>query len=618
MRSFSYYFWPLISALLVLSISVYSEQKQEGSEQIIAVAANRPDAQIMILKIPGPRGSILDRHGRALATSVVKQQVVVNFPSKGFKDDQAVLNWVQELRDSLPESLPQLKIKDSEILNHYEFRRWVPMAISNYLDNEQAWQIEAGLSPSLSLNSVYVRIYPEGELAAHIIGYLGIKEKPAKKAIEIGDLKWELHEGRAGWEKIYEDELAGQEGWEKIITNEQGEIIYHEVLKAPSIGGVVRATLDLDLQRAAEFALTKLSKRGALVVIDIQTGEIVAMASNPSYDPNIFLPKVEYDDYQALINSKDKPLYARAYQAAYPPASVFKAVVALDALEKGFIDETTLIDGPPSMEIGGREFKNWNKKPEGEINVIDAIKRSCNTWFFELAMYMESRSFINLAKLLGLGENNNLALLGETSGKLPTIKYEAPAQSANLSIGQGDILTSPLQMARMMAGIARGVSLPKLQLIQQVVTNQGTVVEQMVVGHSTPLPLGFKSVVTVHEGLSQVVNDSRGTGKKAAVSYAKVSGKTGTAQWGDVNKKQYLAWFAGFMPSEKPKYAFAAIYEGEEGQTIGGGTYAAPIVKEFFEQAKPYLEPIIEQWSPRKSIKQKSEVTEDDEESAIE
>ena len=141
MRSFSYYFWPLISALLVLSISVYSEQKQEGSEQIIAVAANRPDAQIMILKIPGPRGSILDRHGRALATSVVKQQVVVNFPSKGFKDDQAVLNWVQELRDSLPESLPQLKIKDSEILNHYEFRRWVPMAISNYLDNLK-WTFE--------------------------------------------------------------------------------------------------------------------------------------------------------------------------------------------------------------------------------------------------------------------------------------------------------------------------------------------------------------------------------------------------------------------------------------------------------------------------------------------
>ncbi len=614
MRIFIYQLWVLGLGLLVLNTWGYAQQEEDKTEQIIAVAQNRPDAQIMILKIPGPRGSIVDRHGRALATTEIKQQVVIHFPAKNFGSDEALLNWVKELKASLPESIPELELKDSEILDHYEYRRWVPLAVSGYLENEQAWQLEAGLSPSLGLNSVYVRVYPEGELASHMIGYLGVKEKPAKKAIEIGDLKWELHEGRAGWEKIYEEELAGQEGWEKIIANEQGEIIYHEMLKSPAIGGIVRTTLDLDLQRAAESALRKLTKRGALVVIDIETGEIVAMASNPNYDPNIFLPKVKYNDYQALLDSEDKPLIARAYQSAYPPASVFKAVVALSALEKGFIDESTLIDGPPSMEIGGREFKNWNKKPEGEINVIDAIKRSCNTWFYELAIYMQSRSFINLAKLLGLGEKNNLALLSETSGKLPDIKYEVPAQSANLSIGQGDLLTSPLQMARMMAGIARGVSLPKLHIIQQVVTNEGQVVEQMVFGESTPLPLGFKAVVTVHEGLDQVVNDSRGTGKRAAVSYARISGKTGTAQWGNVDKKQYLAWFGGFMPTEKPKYAFAAIYEGEEGQTIGGGTYAAPIIKEFFEQAQPYVEPILEQWLPKKVMPQASDSAENQDE----
>ena len=570
----------------------------EGDDSIIATAANRPDAQIMILKVPGPRGSIVDRNGKALATSVVKQQVVVNFPAKSFKGEQNMLDWVRRLQASLPEGLATLNVEDSQIKNHYEYRRWVPLAISGYLSDEEAWEIEGSLSPSLSLNSVYVRVYPEGDLAAHMIGYLGIKEKPAKRAIEIGDLKWELHEGRAGWEKIYEEELAGKSGWEKIITNENGKIIFHEVLKTPAIGGVVRTTLDLDLQRAAESALKKLSKKGALVIIDIQTGEVVAMASNPSYDPNLFLPKIKYEAYQELLNSKDKPLYARSYQAAYPPASVFKAVVALAGLQLGFIDEGTLIDGPPSLEIGGREFKNWNKKPEGEINVIDALKRSCNTWFFELAIYMKSKPFMNLAKHLGLGEKSDLALLGETAGKLPNLDYEAPAQSANLSIGQGDLLTSPLQVARMMAGIARGMTLPKLQLIQQVVTSDGNVVEQGVLGGDTPLPLGFKSVVTVHKGLDSVVNDSRGTGKKAAVSYARVSGKTGTAQWGNLSKKQNLAWFAGFMPSNKPKYAFAAIYEGDEGEVIGGGSFAAPIVKEFFEQAKPYIEPILQEWLP--------------------
>ena len=343
-------------------------------------------------------------------------------------------------------------------------------------------------------------------------------------------------------------------------------------------------------------------------MIDVVTGEVLVMASRPSFDLNSFIPGINETDFKALEDDVSQPLFGRAFQSAYPPASSYKPVVALAALNNGKVTATSEIYCPAAITIGRTVFNNWSKTPEGSINVKRALARSCNTWFYQVGIDVGPSAFLGLSRRLGFGERTGLPLIGESPGLVPSdewmLKNEKrrilDGDTANLSIGQGSLLASPLQVAQAMAGIANGGALPKLQLIRQVQDTRGRVVQAAIPARKNWLGVDQKAVETVQDGMSDVVNGGGGTGQSAGLSYTTLCGKTGTAQWGPKAKNQRLAWFAGFLPRDNPRYSFAVLYEGRPGETVSGGRMAAPMVKKFFEGIKDDIKDTIA--PPKKAL----------------
>jgi penicillin-binding protein 2 len=326
------------------------------------------------------------------------------------------------------------------------------------------------------------------------------------------------------------------------------------------------------------------------------------MASRPTFDLNRFIPGISGEEFKALQDDPGTPLFGRAFQSAYPPASAYKPVVALAALDQGVVDENTLIDSPPYLRIGNHTFNNWTKVPEGAINVRRAIARSCNTWFYRVGIDTGASVFLNVSRRLGMGERSGLPLIGETPGLVPTnewmLKNEGrrilDGDTANMSIGQGSLLASPLQVAQMMAGIGNGATLPKLSLVSQVQDTRGRVVQATRPERKNWLGVDDSAVEVVREGMRDVVSQGYGTGRSGNLTYTTLAGKTGTAQWGPPRLNQRLAWFAGFLPHDNPRYAFAVLYEGKPGQKVSGGRMAAPMVRNFFEPLKDEIKEVIE------------------------
>ncbi len=570
---------------------------------------NRKDARAITLKIPAPRGQIVDRNGAPLAQNQVAYQVALQFRQFENADRDFVVNWARTRLDTLQTLVKNVTPKtDDELYNHYQDRRWLPLMVTGQIGEKEAHLLESKLTSGLVLNPLYRRYYPNGEVAAHIIGYSGSVGKLPTGPINFNEPLWEESEGRAGLEKIYNTQLTGEPGTMKLLFDENGNQLLKEEVKRPRPGGTLVTTLDLKWQLLAEKTLRNGCRRGAFVVVDVVTGEVLVMASRPSFDLNHFIPGISDTEFRALESDPAQPLFGRAFQSAYPPASSFKPVVALSALNNGVVTEDTLIDCPVAITIGRTVFNNWNKNPEGSINVKRALARSCNTWFYQVGIKTGPNAFLNLARTLGYGSRTDLPLIGETPGLVPDnawmLKNEKrrflDGDTANLSIGQGTLLASPLQVAQAMAGIGNGGVLPKLQLIRQVQDTRARVVQAPQPEKKKWLGIDPKAVQTVHEGMSDVVNSGGGTGASAQLSYTELCGKTGTAQWGPKDKNQRLAWFAGYLPKDNPRYSFAVLYEGKPGETVSGGRMAAPMVKQFFEGIKDDIKEVIA--PPKKAL----------------
>ena len=562
----------------------------------------RRDARTITLKIPAPRGLIVDRNGEVLAQNRVAYQVALQFSQFEHADRDFVVNWARTRLDSLQALVPNVVQKtDDELFDHYRQRRWLPLLVTGQLGEKEARELEPKLSSGLVLNPLYLRHYPHGELAAHVIGYTGVVGKLPVGPINFNEPLWEESEGRAGWEKLFDQQLTGDPGMKKLLFDENGNKLLEEQVKRPRPGGTLVTTLDLKWQKLAEATLRGGCRRGAFVVLDVVTGEVLVMASRPSFDLNLFIPGVSETDFKALNEDPSTPLYGRAFQSAYPPASSYKPIVALAALNNGVINEHTEIYCPAALAIGNAVFNNWTKTPEGSISVKRAIARSCNTWFYQVGIKVGPTAFLSLSRRLGFGSRSGLPLIGETPGLVPNdewmLKHEKRrilnGDTANLSIGQGVLLASPLQVAQAMAGIANGGALPKLQLLRQMQDTRGRVVQAPIPERRNWLGVDSKAVEVVHKGMSDVVNSGYGTGRSAGLSYTTLCGKTGTAQWGPKSKNQRLAWFAGFLPEDNPRYAFAVLYEGRPNERVSGGRMAAPMVKKFFEGIKDDVKDII-------------------------
>jgi penicillin-binding protein 2 len=551
-------------------------------------------ARTFVLGIPAPRGQITDRYGKPLAQTRLSYNLAISFPAPLDWQDSKILAFTKQ-QITLASGLLNraIPIPDEVILNHYKNRGVLPLDIVEDLSPQELGVVQRGVTPNLVLRQVYVRFYPNGPLAGHIIGYTGREAPLSVRPIENNDLIFSDSEGREGLEQVFDGELRGQAGQLHVTYDAAGNKTSERIARPPVPGYNVITTLDEDVQRICENVLAKNCKRGAFVVMDPNSGEILAMASQPGFNPNEFVPVVKKEVFEKYSTDEAAPLMPRAYRSAYPPGSAFKVVVGFAALESGKITPENRFDCPSAMTIGDHTFKNWKKSGAGSLNFVEALTQSCNTWFYQVGLKIGADSIIEYAHRLGLGKRTGIPIHAENEGNIPTDDYMMRVHRrdikrgdvANMAIGQGDILITPLQMAQALSVIATTGKFHQTRLVKQVQSLDNKVVAAYPDRLRENIPVSPEIDKALRRALQNVVYNGQGTAHSAKVKGVRVAGKTGTAQWGPENKQRTAAWFAGFVPAENPEYAFAALYEGEPNDDdVHGGSHAAPLVSKVFRE----------------------------------
>ncbi len=551
-------------------------------------------AQTFEFSIPAPRGQITDRHGEPLAQNRLSFNLALQFPSPlNFKDQQALDFAKQYIAFAQGKLEHPISISDKAILNHYHRRALLPLDLIEDLSPKELAIARAGLPPCLIIRQTYTRLYPEGELASHIIGYTGRTAPLSVRGIENKDFLFPESEGREGIEQVFDQQLQGQKGTLSATYDENGNKSSERISQRPVPGNNVITTLDKKLQTLCEKTLRENCKQGAIVFLDPNTGEIEAMASYPEFNPNDFVPTLNPQVYERLSKDPSVPLLPRAFRSAYPPGSSFKPVVGIAALQENAITPETRFHCPPSLEVGNFTFHNWKKTDAGKLNFVEAFTQSCNTWFYQCGLKMGAKPIIDWAHRLGLGRRTGIPLKAEAKGNIPDDEYMLrvqhrkilPGDTANMSIGQGDILITPLQMAQMMGVIAADGKFHQTRLVQQIQSPDDKVLSAYPDRIRDDLQLRPDVVEALRKAMIAVTEDDQGTGHRAQVKGIHVAGKTGTAQWGPKNNQRTAAWFVGYVPADHPQYAFAALYEGDPGDnTVHGGTQAASLIGKILRQ----------------------------------
>ena len=566
---------------------------QTEEETIVPTFETQKLARTYILDVPAPRGQITDRNGESLAQNRLSYNLAINFPTPlDFSDAQA-LGFAREKIDRTARLIGRkLKISDEAILRNYHNRGVMPMEIAQNLSQLEYEQIKNNPPPGVIVRPIYVRIYPNGKVAGQIIGYTGKTGRNPDGIVDNHETLWPETEGREGLEQTFNEMLTGKHGEYKLTFDKDGRKTSEKLITPPDPGYNVVTTIDLRLQQLAEKALEAKAKRGAIVIIDPNNGDILALASWPTYDPNLFVPSISVEQLKLLQDDKDIPLLPRAYRSSYPPGSTFKIDVGIAALESRSIQPDDRYECVPSIQIGNVTFHNWKKGNRGALNFVQALTESCDTWFYQVGIKTGAQPIIDWALALGFGAKCGIPLRGEAEGRVPNDEYMKATHGrrllngdiANMSIGQGDIQVTPLQMAQAMGVVANGGTLYQTRLVQQVQTFDNQIVTAYQVRAKRTLNLSSETLDELHTGMIDVVNGAGGTAHQASLDNAEVAGKTGTAQWGPKDKERTAAWFAGFLPADQPRYAFAAVYEGDVGSKVHGGSAAAPMIADIFKE----------------------------------
>ena len=556
-------------------------------ETIVPTYETQKKARTYVLDIPAPRGQITDRNGAPLAQNKVGYNLAVTYPTPLDFSDRQALDFTHA-RISEAEKLlgHRLNISDDLILRHYHNRGILPLEIAQNLSRTEYDEIRNHLPPALILRPFYLRVYPNGPTAGQIIGYSGKTGRNPDGVIDNHEVLWPETEGREGLEQTFNDMLTGQHGSYNLTFDKDGRKTSERISSPPVPGHTVVTTLDLHLQDAAEKALQAKAKRGAIVIMDPNTGDVLAMASWPTYDPNVFIPNISSAKFKELQDDPNIPLLPRAFRSSYPPGSTFKVAVGIAALESGTIRPDDQFDCPPAIQVGNLTFHNWKKTGRGALNFVEALTESCDTWFYQVGMKTGAAPIVDWARKLGFGAKCGIPLRGEVEGRVPDDQYMKATHGrkllngdiANLSIGQGDLLVTPLQMAQAMTIVANGGTFYQARLVQQVQTLDNKIVTAYQVRAKKTINPSVETMQQLHTGMVDAVSGGAGTAHQANLESVTVAGKTGTAQWGPKNKERTAAWFAGFVPAEHPQYAFAALYESEVGSNVHGGTAAAPMI----------------------------------------
>jgi penicillin-binding protein 2 len=562
-------------------------------ENIVPTFETQKLARTYILDIPAPRGEITDRTGAPLAQNKVSNNLAINFPTPlDFSDPQALAFAREKIGRAEKLIDRSIKISNEAILRHYHNRGIMPLEIAQNLTASEYDEVKEKLPSGMTVRPIYVRTYPNGKIGGQIVGYTGKTGRNLDGIIDNHETLWPETEGREGLELTFNEMLKGKHGEYKLTFDKDGRKTSEKLVTPPVPGHNVITTLDLRLQELAEKALQSKAKRGAIVILDPHNGDILAMASCPSYDPNVFVPSISAEKLKALQDDPDIPLLPRAFRSSYPPGSTFKVTVGIAALESGTVRSSDEYQCVPSIDIGNVTFHNWKKTNRGALNFVQALTESCDTWFYQVGIKTGAEPIIDWALKLGFGAKCGIPLRGEVEGRVPNDQYMKATHGrkllngdiANLSIGQGDVQVTPLQMAQSMAIVANGGTFYQTRLVHQVQTFDNEIVSAYQVREKRAVDMSPETMDQLRTGLVEAVSGAGGTAHAASLDNVEVAGKTGTAQWGPKTKERTAAWFAGFLPASQPQYAFASLYEGDVGGKEHGGTTAAPMIGEIFRQ----------------------------------
>ncbi len=587
--------------LLALTVATYGQQTP--APQVAAVSKppvatgktlapswdTQKQAGTTILAIPAPRGQIVDRAGNPMAQTRVGYNLCLQFPTPRTFSEAEVRTYAERRIAAAQGFLGRpISWTPEQMAKHYKNRGILPMVIAVDLKHGEIDAIKKAKPEGLVLQPTYQRHYPNGKFAGHIIGYAGRSGRALEGPIESNEPMWPGAEGREGLEQSFDDQLQGRTGQYHIVTDAAGRRASEQVAIPPQPGYNVVTTIDTRIQKLSESALERGCKRGALVIVNPNNGDILAMASWPSFNPNSFVPFISTEAFDSLNNDPNLPLLPRAFRSAYAPGSTFKVIVGLAAMQSGKVDPHDEFSCPGALKIGGLTFRNWKSSHAGSLDFADALTQSCNTWFYQVGMKIGGVTMADYSQRFGLGQKTGIPLNAESAGSIPTDEYMERVHHrrllngdlANFSIGQGDVTTTPLQMAMAMGAVGNGGTLYSARLVTQVQSIDGQIVTAYDVRARAQTELDKEVFSSLKRGMLGVVESRAGTAPVARISGLRVAGKTGTAQWGPKNKEKTAAWFVGFAPVEKPKYAFAVVYESDvrNADEAHGGTSAAPMV----------------------------------------
>lgn len=597
-----------------------------------------PGEQELKARVPGVRGEIKDRNGIVLASNKASFEVRINLYDV-VEEKKRLLRLNSSVKDvELPKHTYELKdngfIRERSetdivtILEELVFQplKQMGLAREDYDEEEKEklrihyrsnpggavpWVYRTDLTfedfsrfaeNNLQLPGVFpevrpVRQYLYDSLACHVLGYVRLPDE--SRATKEEKAEWDYYVGddfgMTGVEKSFDNHLRGIPGMRVMRRNEKGAYVgeIEEKYVPPKKGNDVSLTIDVRIQTIAERALRESGiGRGAVVVIEPSSGEVIAMASVPSYNPNKFVPQIKWEDYKAYLENKVNPLFNRAV-GAYVPGSIYKVLIALSGCSAGVQGRSFTCNG--SRTYSGTQMRCMGT--HGTLNLVDGIMRSCNCFFFDYGNSAGIEAIGKIGNILGLGRKTGIELEDESAGILPSKKWmqthrpqenwRSQGLTANTSIGQGYVLTTPLQMASVTATVANGGKSFIPHFLKRVTNGDKIVAEPppQLSGDLLAEGISAKEVELVRRGMWKVVQGESGTARGARIEGIELAGKTGTAEaWrmnGKVKVKDNNTWFISFAPFQNPKFAVCALVQGG----YRGGSCAAPIARRVIEQS---------------------------------
>ena len=576
---------PVLLVFLLLAARLWQLQIIQGSEYALRAEHNRNRT----IELLAPRGTISDRNNIPLVENRPSFDVLLY--REEIKDKAATARFLTEKLGVTSEELEtRLRRSKGSALYH-------PILIKEDAGIEDISVIESHRRdhPEIQLGPQPRRLYHYGKLAAHLLGYVGeISEQDLDGNLFPGSKVGSLV-GQTGIERIYNNLLIGKDGERRVLVDSVGREVGLADETESVIGGELQLTIDLDLQSVAEKALE--GKVGAIVAMDPRNGEILVMASSPSFDPNAFSPHISAGEWNDLKNDPDRPLQNRAIQNSYSPGSIFKLIMAEAGLEEGLLDDDPAVVCHGSATYYGRVFHCADKNGHGALHLEQAIARSCNIFFYELGRKLGISRISEHARALGLGERTGVDLPSERSGVMPSPEWKMKTsrtkwydgETISVAIGQGAVSTTPLQIVRAVSAIATGGLVTTPHLLKRAEAGGN------LTWPDRRISIGVEKSRRIREGMWQSVNNG-GTGHNAAIPGLDICGKTGTVQVvGNENKKlmredsEDHSWFSGFASRDNPEIAVTVFIE-HGGK---GGIVSAPLAKlifgTYFEKHKKSL-----------------------------